>query len=52
VTTGDFGEGAVNGYWYVRDGVVFDIETSDPLVASAAFAALPTAGASPVASPG
>lgn len=51
LTTGDFGEGAVNSYWYVRDGVVFDIETSDPLVAQAAFAALPAAGASPAPSP-
>lgn len=50
VTTGDFGEGAVNSYWYVRDSVVFDIETSDPSIAQAALAALPTAGASSVPS--
>lgn len=46
VTTGDFGEGAINSYWYVRDGVVFDIETSDPSIASAALIALSTGGAS------
>lgn len=51
VTTGDFGEGAVNSYWYLRDGVVFDIETSDPSIALAALSALPTAGASSVPSP-
>ena len=63
VTTGDFGDGGVNSYWYVRDNVVFDIETSDPSIAQAALAALPAPGAaappsstgpasaSPVASP-
>lgn len=51
VTTGDFGEGAINSYWYLRDGVVFDIETSDPSIALAALSALPTAGASSVPSP-
>jgi hypothetical protein len=47
VTTGDFGDGAVSGYWYVRDGVVFDIETGDPTIAQAALGALPKAGTSP-----
>jgi hypothetical protein len=51
VTTGDFGEGAVNSYWYLGDGVVFDIETSDPSIALAALSALATAGASSVPSP-
>lgn len=46
VTTGDFGDGGVNSYWYVRDNVVFDIETSDPSIAQAALAALPAPGAS------
>jgi len=46
VTSGDFGDGSVNSYWYVRDNVVFDIETSDPSVAEAALAALPAPGAS------
>jgi hypothetical protein len=51
VTTGDFGQGAVNSYWYVRGGVVFDIETSDPAIAQAALTALPKPAASPGASP-
>jgi hypothetical protein len=46
VTNGDFGDGSVNSYWYVRDNVVFDIETSDPSIAAAAFTALPKPGAS------
>jgi hypothetical protein len=50
VTTGDFGEGAVKTYWYVRDGVLFDIETGDPSIAQAALSGLPTAGASAVPS--
>jgi hypothetical protein len=53
VTNGDFGDGSVNSYWYVRDDVVFDIETSDPAIAQAALAALPgpgTSGASPAPS--
>lgn len=44
VTNGDFGDGSVASYWYVRDNVVFDIETSDPAIAEAAFAALPAPG--------
>jgi hypothetical protein len=51
VTTGDFGEGAINSYWYLGDGVVFDIETSDPSIAQAVIAALPTAGAPSAPSP-
>ena len=50
VTRGDFGDGSVISYWYVRDDVVFDIETSDPSIAQAAFSALPTPGASPASS--
>jgi hypothetical protein len=46
VTTGDFGDGGINSYWYVRDDVVFDIETGDPAIAQAALAALPVHGAS------
>ena len=46
VTNGDFGDGSVNSYWYIRDDVVFDIETSDASIAQAALAALPAPGAS------
>jgi hypothetical protein len=46
VTTGDFGDGGVASYWYVRDGLVFDIESGDPSIAAAALAALPGPGAS------
>ena len=51
VITGDFGQGAVNSYWYVRGDAVFEIESSDATLAAAALAALPRAAASPVASP-
>jgi hypothetical protein len=34
VTRGDFGEGAVNSYWYEKDGLLFDIETSDEALAT------------------
>lgn len=51
VTTGDFGEGAISSYWYVREGLVFDIETSDPSIALAALSALGAAGASSPPSP-
>ena len=46
VTSGDFGDGGISSYWYVRDRVVFDIETSDPSIALAALSALPKAGES------
>ena len=46
VTNGDFGDGSVASYWYVRDDIVFDIETSDPAIAEAALAALPASGTS------
>jgi hypothetical protein len=57
VSSGDFGDGSSISYWYVRDDVVFDIETGDPSIAEAALAALPkpaaSAGpASPSPSPG
>jgi len=41
VTTGDFGDGGVASYWYVRDGVVFDFESGDRSIVAAALAALP-----------
>ncbi|HEX7949993.1 MAG TPA: hypothetical protein VF494_06570 [Candidatus Limnocylindrales bacterium] len=44
VTNGDFGDGGAKSYWYVRDDVVFDIETGDPSIAQAALAALPQPG--------
>ncbi len=54
VTTGDFGDGGIAAYWFVRDGVVFDIESGDPAIAAAALAALPVSGepVSPVPSAG
>ena len=51
ITTGDFGDGSVSAYWYVRDELVFDIETTDPATAQAALAALPKPGASTAPSP-
>lgn len=40
VTKGDFGAGQINSYWYIRDGLVFDIGSSDEALAAAALAAL------------
>jgi hypothetical protein len=52
VTKGDFGAGQINSYWYLRDGLVFDIGSADEALAAAALAALPAAGApAPSASP-
>jgi hypothetical protein len=45
VTKGDFGDGGIPTYWYVRDGLVFDIESSDASIVAAALAALPNPGA-------
>jgi hypothetical protein len=46
VSAGDFGDGSANSYWYLRDDVVFDVESSDPSIAEAALAALPMPWAS------
>jgi len=35
VTKGDFGSDAIDSYWYVKDGMVFDIEASDVAAATA-----------------
>lgn len=46
LTKGDFGAETISSYLYLRDDVVFDIETSDEAIATAAVAALPAPGAS------
>ena len=40
VTKGAFGEGAIDSYWYEKDGLVFDVETSDQAVATTIVADL------------
>ena len=50
VKRGDFGDGGVPTYWYVRDGVVFDIESGDATIVAATLTALPAPGASPPSS--
>lgn len=47
VTKCDFGEDTIASYLYVRDDLVFDVETTDEAIAAAALAALPIPGASP-----
>jgi len=47
VTKCDFGEETIASYFYVRDDLVFDIETTDQAIATAALAALPGPGATP-----
>jgi hypothetical protein len=51
VTKGDFGEETIASYFYVRDDLVFDIETTDQAIATAALASLPKPGASPSRAP-
>jgi hypothetical protein len=65
VTKGDFGEDAIDSYWYEKDGLLFDVETSDEAIATTILAGIrdgsfPTssgapsgsaAPSSPVASP-
>jgi hypothetical protein len=46
VTKGDFGADTIDSFVYVRDGLAFDIETTDEKIATAALAALPVPGAS------
>jgi hypothetical protein len=46
ITKVDFGQDTPSSYLYQRGDVVYDIETTDEKVASAALAALPTPGAS------
>lgn len=48
VTKGDFGPSTVNSWWYVTNGVVYDVETSDEALATAALGALPKPSGSPV----
>ena len=52
VTKGDFGADSITSYLWVHDDAVYDIESSDEAIATAALAGLPTAAASaaPVAS--
>ena len=50
VARGDFGDGGIPTYWYVRDGVVFDIESGDATIVAATLMALPAPGASPPSS--
>ena len=47
VTKADFGQDAIASYLYVQDDVVFDIESGDETLATAAVAALPKPGAIP-----
>jgi hypothetical protein len=41
VTKGEFGEDTITSYLYIRGDVVYDIESSDEAIATAALAALP-----------
>jgi hypothetical protein len=52
LTKGDFGDDTAASYLYVRDDVVYDIESSDETIATTALAALPEprASAAPPAS--
>jgi hypothetical protein len=58
VTKGDFGEDAIDSYWYVKDGLVYDIEASDEAAATTILKGLrdgtfPTGpGSAPSAAPG
>src|SRR4029078_4789256 len=45
VTKGDFGADSITSYLWVHGDAVYDIETSDGAIATAALAGLPTAAA-------
>lgn len=54
VVKGDFGEDAIDSYWFVKDGLLFDVESSDEAIATAVLAqirdgsaARPAASAAP-----
>jgi hypothetical protein len=52
VTKGDFGEDAIDSYWYEKDGLLFDVETSDEAIATTILAGIrdgsfPTSSAVP-----
>jgi hypothetical protein len=34
VTKADFGDGAINSYYFIKDGLVFDVETPDQAIAT------------------
>ena len=40
VTKGDFGPDAINSYWYIKDGRLYDIESSDEATATAILQAI------------
>ena len=40
VTKGDFGEDAIDSYWYEKDGLLFDVETSDEAIATTILAGI------------
>ena len=48
VTKGEFGEDTITSYLYVSGDVVYDIESADEAIATAALAALPEGGAAPI----
>ena len=50
VTKGDFGADAINSYWYLSGGNVYDVETTDETLAAAALSALPDAAGKPLPS--
>jgi hypothetical protein len=50
VTKADFGDDTIDSYLLIRDGVVFDIETTDQEIAAAAIAALPKGSPKPSSS--
>jgi hypothetical protein len=52
VTKGDFGEDGITSYLYIRDEVVYDIESADETIATTALEGLPGPGgpAAPTAS--
>lgn len=52
VTKGDFGEDAIDSYWYEKDGLLYDVETSDEAIATTILASIrdgsfPTSSAAP-----
>jgi hypothetical protein len=52
VQKSDFGQDAINSYWYEHDGLLFDVETSDEAVATELLKAIRDGETAPAASSG
>lgn len=52
VVKGDFGEDSIDSYWYEKDDLLFDVETSDEAIATSTLAAIRDGERAPAAPSG